>query len=90
MLVLKNKNTGEYVNCFQSNADEKTLLYNAGLMGIKDLENCETIELTVSEYNAAIISYFNKYPPEKKSVEKVVCPNCATIFDPSTADKITN
>jgi len=77
MLIAKNKTTGEFINCFQNNADEKTLIYNAGLQGI-EAEEVECVEVNNQGFESAKRQYFSENPPEKKAAPTITCGECGT------------
>lgn len=86
--VIRDKKTKEYLNCFQTNADDATLYHNAAILGRTDKENLEIIEVTIEEYRKIVDDYFKDHPPEPKPKEKVRCPNCNYEFELSEAIKI--
>lgn len=85
MLVIRDKTTKKYINCFQTNADAKTLEYNAGLLGVI-IDNTECVEVSKEEYAAAKAEYFTDNPPAEKVKEVITCPTCSAKIIKETGE----
>lgn len=80
MLIARDKKTGKYINCFQTKADEKTLLKNIAQLSISK-DSVEFVEVDKEAYYKAIEDYKRENPAEPKPKRTVTCPKCGTVIE---------
>lgn len=75
MLIAKSKTTKEYINCFQTKADRKTIVHNAANLGFSE-DDIEFVDVDKKDYYKALAKYKKDNPMETKPKPTMICPEC--------------